>query len=49
MKTIYHNECIDSAQINRKVKDKKWVKGTIAIVGEAIMSGIRENFSKQIF
>ena len=47
-KTIYHNECIDFAQINSNVKDKKWVKVTIAIVGDAIMWGIREERLKTV-
>ena len=45
-KTIYHNEYIDFAQINSNVKDKKWVKVTIAIVGDAIMWGIRKELLK---
>ena len=40
------NECINSAQINSKVTDVKWPKGTVAIVGDSIMSGIREELLK---
>ena len=40
------NECINSAKINSKVTDKKWPKGTAAIVGDSIMSGIREELVK---
>ena len=28
-------------QINRKVADVKWSEGTVAIVGNSIMSGMR--------
>ena len=41
------NECINSDQINSKVTDKKWSKGTAAIVGHSIMSGIREELLKR--
>ena len=40
------NECINSAQINSKATDVKWPKGTVAIVGDSIMSGIREELLK---
>ena len=40
------NECINSAQINRKVTDVKWLKGTIAIAGDLIMLGVREEILK---
>ena len=40
------NECINSAQINRKVTGVKWPKGNVAIVGDSIMSGIREELLK---
>ena len=40
------NEYINSAQINRKAVDLKWPKGTVAIVGDSIMSGIREELLK---
>ena len=36
------NECINSAEINRKVTDVKWPKRTVAIAGDLIMSGVRE-------
>ena len=36
------NEYINSVQINSKAIDVKWPKGTVAIVGDSIMSGIRE-------
>ena len=39
-------ECINSAQINRKVTDIKWPKGTVAIAGDSVMSGIREELLK---
>ena len=35
-------EFINSIQINSKVADVKWPKGTAAIVGDFIRSGIRE-------
>ena len=40
------NEYINSAQINSKATDVKWPKGTVAIVGDSIMSGIREELLK---
>ena len=40
------NECVNSAQINSKVTDVKWPKETVAIVGDSIMSGIREKLLK---
>ena len=40
------NECINSAQINRKVTDVKWPKGTIAIAGDLIMLRVREEILK---
>ena len=40
------NECVNSAQINSKVTDIKWPKRTVAIVGDSVMSGIREEFLK---
>ena len=40
------NEYINSAQINSKAVDVKWPKGTVAIVGDSIMSGIREELLK---
>ena len=40
------NEYINSAQINSKATDVKWPRGTVAIVGDSIMSGIREEFLK---
>ena len=40
------NECVNSAQINSKVTDIKWSKRTVAIVGDSVMSGIREEFLK---
>ena len=40
------NECINSAQINRKVTDVKWLKGTIAIAGDLTMLGVREEILK---
>ena len=40
------NEYINSAQINSKVTDVKWPKGTAAIVGDSKMSGIREELIK---
>ena len=36
------NECINSVQINSKVTDVKWPKGTVAILGNSIISEIRE-------
>ena len=36
------NEVINSSQINSKVTDVKWPKGTVAIVGDSMMSGIIE-------
>ena len=44
-KLIYHkeiNECIYSTEIISKDTDVKWPKGTVAIVGDSIMSGIRD-------
>ena len=40
------NECVNSAQINSKVTDIKCPKRTVAIVGDSVMSGIREEFLK---
>ena len=40
------NEYINSAQINSKAVYVKWLKGTVAIVGDSIMSGIREELLK---
>ena len=40
------NKCVNSAQINSKVTDIKWPKRTVAIVGDSVMSGIREEFLK---
>ena len=40
------NECINSVQINSKVTDVKWPKGTVAIVGDSIMSEIKEELLK---
>ena len=40
------NECINSAHINNKVADVKWPKGAVAILGDSIMSGIREGLLK---
>ena len=40
------SEYIKSAQINRKVTDAKWPKGTVAIKGVSIMSAIREELLK---
>ena len=40
------NECINSVQINSKATDVKWPKGTVAIVGDLIMSGIRVELLK---
>ena len=37
---------INSAQINNKVTDVKWLKETVAIVGDSIMSEIREELLK---
>ena len=39
-------EFINSIQITSKVADVKWPKGTAAIVGDLIMSGIREKLLK---
>ena len=36
------NKYINSPQINSKATDVKWPKGTVVIVGDSIMSGIRE-------
>ena len=40
------NEHINSAQINSKLTDVKWPKETVTIVGDSIMSGIREELLK---
>ena len=40
------NEYINSAEINSKAVYVKWPKGTVAIVGDSIMSGIREELLK---
>ena len=40
------NKCINSAQINSKITDVKWPTGTVAIVGDSIMLGIREELLK---
>ena len=40
------NECINSTLINSKVTDVKWPKGTVAIVGDSIISGIRQELLK---
>ena len=40
------NKCINSTQINRNVTDAKWPEGTVAIVGDSIMSGIRVELLK---
>ena len=44
-KLIYHkeiNECVYSTQIISKDTDVKWPKGTVAIVGDSIMSETRD-------
>ena len=38
--------CINLAQINSQVTDVKWPKGTVVIVGDSIMSRMREEFLK---
>ena len=40
------NACMDFSQINSKVTDVKWPMGTVAIVVDSIMSGIREKLLK---
>ena len=40
------NKCINSAQINIKVTDVKWWKGTVVIVGDSIMLIIGEELLK---
>ena len=40
------NKYINSAQINSKATDVKWPKRTVVIVGDSIMSGIREELLK---
>ena len=40
------NKCINSAQINSKATNVKWPKGTVVIVGDSVMSGIREELFK---
>ena len=40
------NECINSVQINSKVTDVKWPKGTVAILGNSTISEIREELLK---
>ena len=54
-KLIYRKEInqtnisiLPTAQINSKVTDVKGPKGTVAIVGDSIMSGIREELLKTI-
>ena len=55
IKLIYRKEInqtnisiLPTAQINSKVTDVKGPKGTVAIVGDSIMSGIREELLKTI-
>ena len=48
---IYHKEknqtnCIHCAQNSSKVTDVKWSKGTVAIVSDSVMQGIREELLK---
>ena len=42
------SECINSSQINSIVTDVKRPKGTVAIIGDSIMSGLAPNLKVTI-